>query len=113
MHALLSFRELQSHAHGFTAENLSCGPLSRPAASACAVPSRPARSTRRPPMPPPPAATAPVTGAATVKSQGKWPPITNESIRKALKEFFEESEDFRSPKAEAKWGPIAEWDVSQ
>eukprot|EP00966_Prymnesium_polylepis_P111683 2583542-Prymnesium_polylepis.1 len=63
-----------------------------------------------PPMPPPPAATASASGAATVKRQGKWPPMTNESIRQAVKEFFEESKDFRSPKAEAKWGPVAEWD---
>eukprot|EP00966_Prymnesium_polylepis_P321285 7377588-Prymnesium_polylepis.1 len=82
-------------------------------AAAAAVPLSSAAAPPMPPMPPPPAATAPVTGATTAKRQGKWPPMTNESIRQAVKKFFEESTDFRSPKAEAKWGPIAEWDVSQ
>eukprot|EP00966_Prymnesium_polylepis_P197162 4569149-Prymnesium_polylepis.1 len=66
-----------------------------------------------PPMPPPPAATASATGAATVKSQGKWPPMTNESIRQAVKDFFEESADFRSPKAEAKWAVGADRPVGR
>ena len=63
-------------------------------------------------MPPPPAAVAAPAPKAT-ETPAERPKLTNESIRQAVKEFFEESEDFCSPKAEAKWGPIAEWDVSQ
>jgi len=40
-------------------------------------------------------------------------PKTNESIRRALAEFKAESQDFNSPMAERKWGPLAYWDVSK
>ena len=40
-------------------------------------------------------------------------PKTNESIRQAVAEFKAESADFNSPKAEKKWGPVADWDVSE
>ena len=40
-------------------------------------------------------------------------PMSNESIREAVKEFAAESEDFNSPNAEAKWGRIADWNVSE
>ena len=47
--------------------------------------------------------------------QGDRPPLTNESIRQAVKEFTAKpgmfSKDPRG-KAEAKWGRIADWDVS-
>ena len=39
--------------------------------------------------------------------------MTNESIKQAVREFKEESADFKSPKAEAKWGRVSDWDVSQ
>ena len=39
-------------------------------------------------------------------------PKTNESIREAVADFKAESQDFKSPKAERKWGPLADWDVS-
>ena len=39
-------------------------------------------------------------------------PKTNKSIRRAVAEFKAESRDFNSPKAESKWGPLADWDVS-
>ena len=39
--------------------------------------------------------------------------MSNESIREAVAEFAAESEDFNSPNAEAKWGRIADWNVSE
>ena len=39
--------------------------------------------------------------------------MTNESIRAAVAEFKAESPDFASPHAEAKWGRVADWDVSR
>ena len=39
-------------------------------------------------------------------------PKTNRSIRRAVAEFKAESADFDSPKAERKWGPLADWNVS-
>ena len=38
--------------------------------------------------------------------------MTDESIRRAVEEFRAESADFASPRAEAEWGRIADWDVS-
>ena len=38
--------------------------------------------------------------------------MTDESIRRAVAEFKAESADFASPRAEAEWGRIADWDVS-
>ena len=39
--------------------------------------------------------------------------MTNESIRKVVEEFFSEDKTFDSPVAAAKWGRIADWDVSK
>ena len=39
--------------------------------------------------------------------------MTNETIKAAVKEFAAESAEFNSPQAEAKWGRIADWDVSE
>ena len=50
--------------------------------------------------------------AAARARQGDRPPMTDESIRRAVAEFKAESADFASPRAEAKWGRIADWDVS-
>ena len=38
--------------------------------------------------------------------------MTNESIRQAVAEFKAESAAFDSPNAERKWGPLADWNVS-
>jgi len=43
--------------------------------------------------------------------QGDRPPMTNETIRDAVKSFNKDY--FKSPRAEAKWGRIADWNVSQ
>ena len=51
--------------------------------------------------------------AAARARQGDRPPMTNESIMQAVEEFKAESADFKSPNAEAKWGRVSDWDVSQ
>lgn len=64
-----------------------------------------------------PAPAAPAKVPAREKS--KFPPMTNERIRDAVKAFVAEGggkkvADFRhSPKAEAEYGPVTEWDVSE
>ena len=40
-------------------------------------------------------------------------PLTDESIRTAVAEFRSESADFNSPVATARWGHVADWDVSK
>ena len=44
--------------------------------------------------------------------QGERPPMTNETIKQAVSEFKRESADFNSPHARARWGRVADWDVS-
>ena len=69
-------------------------------------------------------AAAPVAGPARAELLRRHPQLTsmtNESIRAAIKAFCEEDDstpfgaaDFRhSPKAEAKYGPVGLWDVSE
>ena len=38
--------------------------------------------------------------------------MTNESIRRAVREFSRESATFDSPRAVERWGRVADWDVS-
>ena len=40
-------------------------------------------------------------------------PLTDETIRTAVAEFGAESANFDSPRAAAKWGRVADWDVSK
>ena len=40
--------------------------------------------------------------------------MTNDTIKRAVREYLAESADGQnSPKARAKWGPMEEWDTSQ
>ena len=60
-----------------------------------------------------PGASVPLPSPVEPKKETKRKALTNGSIRQAVEEFRKESADFNSPVAERKWGPIAEWDVSQ
>jgi surface protein len=45
--------------------------------------------------------------------QGQRPKMTNESIKQAVGEFKRESAVFHSPRAQERWGRVADWDVSE
>ena len=95
-----------------------------PAAPAVMEPPAPVNATPQPPppgipTPPPPAAPAMPSEEEQLAWAMQQPlatgaaPMSNESIREAVREFAAESADFNSPNAEAKWGRIADWNVLQ